>query len=97
MRVLPDTVVARSIAILIAALFAVHFLGYWAYRIGVSTVAEHAQDRALAERVVSIKRAVANIPDPLERDKAAHALSSGSLEVHWSQISLGRGLVTAQP
>ncbi len=57
MRVLPDTVVARSIAILIAALFAVHFLGYWAYRIGVSTVAEHAQDRALAERVVSIKRA----------------------------------------
>ncbi len=88
MRWLPDTVVARSISILIVALFAVHFLGYWAYQIGVSAVAERAQDRALAERVVSIKRAVANIPDPLERDKAAHALSSGSLEVHWSRISL---------
>ncbi len=47
-----------------------------------------AQDRALAERLVSIKRAVANIPDPSERDRAAHALSSSSLEVHWSRISL---------
>ncbi len=85
---LPDTVVARSLVILIAALLALHMLGYWAYRVGISAVAESTQDRALAERLVSIKRAVANIPDPAERDRAAHALSSGSLEVHWSQISL---------
>jgi signal transduction histidine kinase len=88
MRWLPDTVVTRAIAILVAALVAVHVLGYFAYRVGTRAVIESAQDRALAERLVSIKRAVANIPDPLERDRAAHALSSSSLEVHWSNISL---------
>jgi signal transduction histidine kinase len=87
-RFLPDTVVTRAVAILVAALVAVHVMGYWAYRVGASAVAERAQDRALAERLVSIKRAVANIPNTPERDRAAHALSSSSLEVHWSQISL---------
>ncbi|MGL4240861.1 MAG: ATP-binding protein, partial [Beijerinckiaceae bacterium] len=87
-RLVPDTVVTRAVAILVAALVAVHLMGYWAYRVGVSAVAESARDRALAERLVSIKRAVANIPDPSERDRAAHALSSSSLEVHWSRISL---------
>lgn len=87
-RWLPDTVVTRAIAILVAALIAVHFISYWAYRVGTSAVVESAQDRALAERLVSIKRAVANIPAPAERDRAAHALSSSSLEVHWSKISL---------
>ncbi len=87
-RFLPDTVVTRAVAILVAALIAVHVMGYWAYRVGVSAVAERAQDRALAEQLVSIKRAVANIPNTAERDRAAHALSSSSLEVHWSQISL---------
>ncbi len=87
-RLLPDTVVTRAVAILVLALIAVHGIGWWAYRTGVSAVAESAQDRALAERLVSIKRAVANIPIPSERDRAAHALSSSSLEVHWSNISL---------
>lgn len=87
-RLLPDTVVTRAVAILVTALVAVHLLGFWAYRVGVSAVAESARDRALAERLVSIKRAIANIPDLAERDRAAHALSSSSLEVHWSRISL---------
>lgn len=87
-RLLPDTVVTRAVAILVAALVAVNLLGYWAYRVGTSAVAESARDRALAERLVSIKRAVSNIPEPSERDRAAHALSSSSLEVHWSKISL---------
>jgi signal transduction histidine kinase len=87
-RLVPDTVVTRAVAILVAALFAVHLAGYWAYQTGATAVADSARDRALAERLVSIKRAVSNIPNPADRDKAAHALSSSSLEVHWSQISL---------
>jgi signal transduction histidine kinase len=87
-RFLPDTVVTRSVAILIAALLAVHVIGYWAYRVGLDSVAGSAQDRALAERIVSIKRAVASMADTAERDRTAHALSSASLEVHWSRISL---------
>ena len=87
-RIIPDTVVTRAVAILVIALIAVHFAGYWAYRVGTSAVADNARDHALAERLVSIKRAITNIPNPVERDKAAHALSSSSIEVHWSQISL---------
>jgi signal transduction histidine kinase len=87
-RLLPDTVVTRSVAILIVALFAVHIIGYWAYQAGVDSVAGNARDRALAERIVSIKRAIASIPESGERDRTAHALSSASLEVHWSRISL---------
>ena len=87
-RFIPDTVVTRAIAILVLALVAVHVLGYWAYHAGTTAVAESTRDKALAERLVSIKRAVASIPDPVERDRTAHALSSSSLEVHWSRISL---------
>lgn len=87
-RFLPDTVVTRSIAILILALIAVHVIGFWAYRASIDSVAGSARDRALAERIVSIKRAIASIPESGERDRTAHALSSASLEVHWSGISL---------
>ena len=88
MRLVPDTVVKRSIAVLVASLLALHLVGYWAYRIGIDAVVSTARDRALAERIVSIKRAIANIGDHNERDRAAHALSSTSLEVHWSNVSL---------
>jgi signal transduction histidine kinase len=87
-RLLPDTVVTRSVAILILALVAVHVIGYWAYQASINSVAGSARDRALAERIVSIKRAIASIPESGERDRTAHALSSAGLEVHWSRISL---------
>lgn len=90
-RFVPDTVVARSVVILVFALIAVHLLGYWAYSTSADAVATSARDRALAERIVSIKRAVASIPDTAERDKTAHTLSSASLEVHWSLSSLVLG------
>jgi signal transduction histidine kinase len=89
-RLMPDTVVSRAVAILILALMVIHAIGYSAYYAGVGLVAGRAQDKALAERIVSIKRAIATIADTAERDKTAHALSSASLEVHWSRISLVR-------
>ena len=51
-------------------------------------MATAARDRGLAERIVSIKRAIASIPQEPERDRVAHDLSSASLEVHWSKVSL---------
>jgi signal transduction histidine kinase len=90
-QVLPDTVASRAILILVAALFAFHLLGYWAYRVGVESLAMAARDRSLAERVVSIKRAIASTPPGPERDRVAHDLSSASLEVHWSKVSLVLG------
>lgn len=90
-RLWPDTVASRAILILFAALLAFHLLGYWAYRVGVENLATSGQDRGLAERIVSIKRAIASLPQAPERDRVAHDLSSASLEVHWSKVSLVLG------
>ncbi len=90
-RGLPDTVASRAILILVAALLAFHVVGYWAYRVGVESLATAQRDRGLAERIVSIKRAIAGIPQEPERDRAAHDLTSASLEVHWSKVSLVLG------
>ena len=49
------------------------------------------RDAALAERIVSIKRAIAGNVHDAERDRVAHDLSSASLEVHWSKVSLVLG------
>ncbi|MGX5733249.1 ATP-binding protein [Bosea thiooxidans] len=90
-RLFPDTVASRALLILVAALLAFHFLGYWAYRVGVEGLATAARDRGLAERIVSIKRAIASLPEAPDRDRVAHDLSSASLEVHWSKVSLVLG------
>jgi signal transduction histidine kinase len=90
-RLFPDTVAGRAILILVAALLAFHFLGYWAYHVGVESLATAARDRGLAERIVSIKRAIASLPEAPDRDRTAHDLSSASLEVHWSKVSLVLG------
>jgi hypothetical protein len=84
-------VASRAILILVAALLAFHLLGYWVYHIGVESQATAAATRSLAERIVSIKRAIASIPMEPERDRVAHDLSSASLEVHWSKVSLVLG------
>ena len=94
-RGFPDTVASRAILILVAALVAFHLVGYWAYRVGVESLATAQRDRGLAERIVSIKRAIAGIPQEPERDRAAHDLSSASLEVHWSKVSLVLGTAPA--
>ena len=90
-RLTPDTVASRAIMVLVAALLAFHLLGFWAYRVGVESLATAARDRGLAEHIVSIKRAIAGAPAGQERDRVAHDLSSASLEVHWSKVSLVLG------
>ena len=87
----PDTVAGRAILILVAALLAFHFAGYWAYRVSVDSMANVQRDKALAERIVTIKRAIAGNVQDAERDRVAHDLSSASLEVHWSNVSLVLG------
>lgn len=92
-RFLPDTVVARAVSILAGALIAMSLVGYWVYQIGAEGLATAVRDRSLAERIISIKRAVGAIPDEIERDRAAHALATASLDVHWSKVELVSGNV----
>lgn len=84
----PDTILTRAILILAGALLALHVVGYWAYSIGAEGLATKARDRALSERIISIKKAIDGISDDRDRDRAAHDLGSSSLDVHWSRVSL---------
>lgn len=85
---LPETIVGRAVLILTIALIMLHLVSYWTYRIGTQDLAMTARDRGLAERMVSIKRAIAEIPGVQERDRTAHSLASASLDIHWSKVSL---------
>ncbi|MCP4564105.1 MAG: hypothetical protein GY873_37715 [Bosea sp.] len=48
--------------ILVAALLAFHLVGYWAYRVGVESLASAQRGPSLAERIVSIKLPIAAFP-----------------------------------
>lgn len=81
---MPDTVVARAVAVLLLALIVVNAVGYMTYRMGIDAIIGAARERELAERVSSITKAVSELPSAPERDRAAHALSTLTLEVHWA-------------
>ena len=86
-RGLPDTVQGRTILVLLVGLGLFHLLSLWTYQIGVRYQVDLTNESRLAERLVSIKRALLELPLG-ERDAAAHSLSSGPLEVHWSAAPL---------
>lgn len=85
-RLLPDSIAGRVIVVLLVGLTLSHLASMWAHRAWV--VSELGQSgEQLADRIVSVKRAIQETPVP-NRDRTAHALSLHSLQVHWSQTSL---------
>jgi len=88
---MPQTVLGRAGIVLLGALLALVFIGYWAFRQGIEDVAVSLRERTLAERLVSIQRTIQSIESEDDRDRTAHGLSSTSLEVHWSKVSLVLG------
>jgi two-component system OmpR family sensor kinase len=83
----PDTIVTRTIVVLLAGLVIFHLASIWAYQIGISSEIDVTNEARLAERLFSIKRAIEQRP-PAEREELAHSLSGGPLEVHWSAVPL---------
>ena len=86
-RFLPDSLAARTIAVLLIGLGLFHLGSIWIYQIGLESGIGSFHDRQFAERVASIVRALEGVPEP-DRDRTAHSLSSESLEVHWSRASM---------
>lgn len=82
-RLFPDSLAGRTILILVLGLGLFHLWSIWIYRIGTENLLGPTQDEGLAARLVSITRALNELP-PDEREHTAHALSSGDLEVHWA-------------
>ncbi len=86
-RLLPDSLAARTIAVLLLGLGLFHLGSIWAYQIGLEIGIGSIRDRQFAESLVSIARAVGEAPES-ERDRTAHSLSSPSLEIHWGRSSI---------
>ena len=87
MRLLPDTIAGRTIAVLIVGLVLFHIVSGLAYQLGVNSEVNQTNEMRLAERLFTIKRALARLP-AAEREQTAHSLSGGPLEVHWSNVPL---------
>jgi two-component system, OmpR family, sensor kinase len=83
----PDTIVTRTVLVLLTGLVVFHLASIWAYQIGVSSEVDVTNETRLAERLFTIKRAIEQRP-PAEREELAHWLSGGPLEVHWSAAQL---------
>lgn len=86
-RLVPDSLAARTITVLLLGLGLFHLGSIWVYQIGLEIGIGSFRDRQIAESMVSIARAVGEAPEA-ERDRTAHSLSSPSLEVHWGRTSL---------
>lgn len=87
MKLVPDTIAGRTIAILLAGLVLLHLASIWAYELGINSEIDLANEARVAERLWSISRAIAQAPGE-GREQLAHSLSGGVLEVHWSKKPL---------
>jgi signal transduction histidine kinase len=85
-RLLPDTLGGRIVLVLLVGLMAFHLGSLWLHQIGTEAMLGTTREAQLAERLVAAKRAVAELPTE-ERDRTAHALSTASLDMHWTRAA----------
>ncbi|MGK7870395.1 ATP-binding protein [Falsiroseomonas sp. E2-1-a20] len=83
---MPDTLGGRIVLVLLVGLMAFHLGSLWLHQIGTEAVLGTTREAQLAERLVAAKRAVAELPTE-ERDRTAHALSTVSLDMHWTRAA----------
>ncbi len=86
-RLVPDTLAGRTIVILLFSLGLFHLWSLWIYQLGIEDLLGTTREEQLAERLVAVKRVIAALPES-EREQTAHALSTATLEIHWSASSL---------
>lgn len=79
-----DTLVARTTIVLILGIATVQIVGLQIYRASLNADLSDATEQRLADRLLTIKRTLAGLPEALRED-AAHDLSSGAIEAHWSR------------
>jgi signal transduction histidine kinase len=84
---IPQTLAGRTIAVLLVGLGLFHLWSIWIYQVGIENLLGSTRDQQLAERLVSVKRAIATLPTG-DREQTAHALSTATMEIHWSPLSL---------
>jgi two-component system OmpR family sensor kinase len=83
MKWLYDTIAGRTILVLVIGIGSVLALSHTLYEIGLEREARQHDTARLADRLAFLKQTIMRVP-PGERDAAAHALSGGPIEIHWS-------------
>jgi signal transduction histidine kinase len=83
MRLLPRSIAGRFLTLLFASIIVLHLGSIGLYHLALKAELDITNDRRLAERLASVKRAIARAA-PDRREELAHALSGGPLEIHWS-------------
>lgn len=82
--------------VLFAGLMAFHLGSLWVHQIDTEATLGTAREAQLAERLVSAKRVVQDLPRD-RRDQTAHALSSASLDLHWTEVPTVRASPETSP
>lgn len=96
MKWLTDTIAGRTLLVLLVGIGGVLLLANTLYQLG-SVQEQKSRDAArLADRLLVLKEAITRLPAG-ERDEAAHALSGGPIEVHWSDKPLASPGGTPDP
>ncbi len=84
---LTDTIAGRTVVVLVLGLGSSLALAQYLYQTGMERELAASNADRLAERLLVFKHSIATLA-PDERDKAAHRLSGGPLEFHWSREPL---------
>lgn len=78
----PASLAGRTTLVLLVSLLALHVGSVWVHEMALRGTDLAAQERALAGNLGQAARALAAMPE-VERDRAAHAMSTPGLELHW--------------
>jgi two-component system, OmpR family, sensor kinase len=87
MKWLTDTIAGRTMLVLLLGIGGVLLLANILYEIGFEKELKARDAARLADRLLVLKQTIGRLP-PEERDDAAHSLSGGPIEVHWSKDPL---------
>ncbi|CAO3414077.1 ATP-binding protein [Azospirillum doebereinerae] len=87
LRLIPDSMAARTIAVMMAGLTLSHLASIGAYRIDLLTQFGSSIEHEAAERIATARATVLKA-EPDERERTAQLLSGRRLDVHWSRVPL---------
>jgi two-component system OmpR family sensor kinase len=94
MKLLPASIAGRFLTLLFASLLVLHLGSIGLYHMGLEAELDVTNEQRLAERLASVKRAIAH-EAPAKREDLAHALSGGPLEIHWTESDFSSQRVDA--
>jgi two-component system OmpR family sensor kinase len=96
MRWMWDTIAGRTIVVLVAGLAISLGLSQYLYQRSMERELREGNTSRLADRLIVLRETLMRLPEA-ERDEAAHALSGGPLQLHWSPEALSVAGGTPDP